>query len=376
MFRCHDMRSVLGRASLVLAVGVFVGCQALPPPIVEDSGASLVCSRRFPLYALQCRGGSSFHKGGGGGPIELNPAFQGGYNPSSKNEHEVWLQQQLQQQPYEPIYHQRSSVTSPRHYKPQHSSIVSSITNYFAALHQLCPSLCWTMVSCLLVFGMWQVTRFTGRPNPILSQWFVNSRSNTRRTMGASLILSSLSHIAPYHLVGNLMALSHFGPRVKGLLQERSPGYYKTTTTNKDVPLWPLMVSSAIVSNVAQIFLTNRPGGGSSLGLSGVTMALAAVQARAEPYRTFGILLWGVIPLSLQATQMLQLWIGVSLVGHLMASLLPQQRGDNNIAHMAHLGGLLVGVVYYECGIRGSSPLRVLRQWRRQVKHTLRKWVV
>ena len=272
MFHCHNTRSVLD----VLAVVLFVGCKALPPPIVEDYPS--LCSRRFPFHALQCRGGSSFHIGGGG-PIELNQALKG-YNPTFiKNEHKGWLQQQ--QQPYEPLYHQSSSVTSPRHHKAQNRSIVSSITNYFAAIHQLSPSLRWTMVSCLVVFGMWQVPRFTGRQNHILLQWFVNSRSNTRRTMGASLILSSLSHIETYHLVGNLMALSHYGPRVKRLLQRSSSRSYS------DVPIWPLLVSSAIVSNVAQLFFANHPGGGFSLGLSGVTMALAAVQARAEPFQSF-----------------------------------------------------------------------------------------
>ena len=397
MFRCHPTtrsRSVMERTLLlvlVLAVVVMlVGGQALPvrrPTLlitVEDSrgggSPSLSLCRSWP--GLQCRGGGgggSFHKQGGA--IELNPAFQGS-NPSFKNEHEEWLQQQ-EQEPYDTLFHQRSSVTIPRknHKQQDSSSIVSKITNYFVALHHNSPSLCWTMISCLTVFGMWQVSRFTKQPNSILSLWFVNSRYNTRRTLGASLVLSSLSHMAPYHLVINLMALGQFGPRVQRLLQQSSSrrrSFVTTTPHGNHVPLWPLLVSSAIVSNLAQIGLTNRPGGGSSLGLSGVTMALSAVQARAEPTRRFAVLLGGVFPISLQAHQMLLTMILLSLGGHLM-TFLPQHRGGsgggNNIAHMAHLGGLLFGIVYYECAIRGSTPRQLLYQGRRwMAQQTWQKW--
>jgi membrane associated rhomboid family serine protease len=396
MFRCHPTRSsVMERTFLLLVlvvVGVvFVGGQTLPirrPTLlvtVNDSrrggSPSLLSLCGWP--GLQCRGGGgeggSFHKGGGA--IELNPAFQGN-NPSFKNEHEEWLQQQQEQQePYDTLFHQHSSVPIPRNRKLQDSSsIVSNITNYFVTLHHNSPSLCWTMISCLTVFGMWQVSRFTKQPNSILSLWFVNSRYNTRRTLGASLLLSSLSHMAPYHLVINLMALGQFGPRVQQLLQQsprRRRSFVTTTPHGNNVPLWPLLVSSAIVSNLAQIMLTNRPGGGSSLGLSGVTMALSAVQARAEPTRRFAVLLGGVFPISLQAHQMLLTMILLSLGGHLM-TFLPQHRGGsggNNIAHMAHLGGLLFGIVYYECAIRGSTPRQLLYQGRRwMAQQTWQKW--
>jgi membrane associated rhomboid family serine protease len=280
-----------------------------------------------------------------------------------KNEHEEWLQQQEQYQ-----YHQSSLVTAPKDFKLQASSIVSNIQHYFVTLHQLSPSLFWTTISCLAVFGMWQVPRFTRRQNSILSKWFVNSRQNTRTTMGASLILSSLSHISPYHLLFNLLALLNFGPSVKRILQQRTRAF---TTTDKSM-LWPLLVSSAMVSNAAQLWLTTRRGSSSSsLGLSGVTMALAAILARAEPNRTFRVLLLGIIPVSMQARHLLPILMAVSLVGHVWPF---QQRGGANIAHMAHLAGLIIGVVYYECGILGLSPGQLTRKVRRQVARKLLQW--
>lgn len=186
--------------------------------------------------------------------------------------------------------------------------------------------------------------------------------------MGASLILSSLSHISPYHLLFNLLALLNFGPSVKRILQQRTRAF---TTTDKSM-LWPLLVSSAMFSNAAQLWLTARRGSSSSsLGLSGVTMALAAIQARAEPHRTFRVLLLGIIPVSMQARHLLPILMAVSLVGHLWPF---QQRGGDNIAHMAHLAGLIFGVVYYECGILGLSPGQLTRKVRRQVARKLLQW--
>lgn len=328
---------------------------------------------------LECRGGGAAAAAlttGRGGSIELNPSYHGYRSSIQRNEHEEWLQQQqqYQQRQEDRQYYQQRSFPETRRQGNQPSSFLSNIRMYFVTLHELSPSLFWTMISCIAIFSLWQVPLVTHRQNYILSTWFINSQQNTKKTLGASLILSSLSHISPSHLFFNLLALSNFGPSVYRLIQQQQRTQRRFTMVKKtdtSVTIWPLLVSSAIFSNVAESMLTNRrSGGGSSLGLSGVTMALFAIKARAEPYHPLGFLLWGVIPISLQAQYLLWLLMGTSLLGYLAPWEHHGVKKDN-IAHMAHLAGLIFGIGYHEFSILGLQVSQAVEKVRRQMRMAL-----
>ena len=308
---------------------------------------------------LRLRGGSARSNNE---PIELNPDYQHYVPPPkklAKNEHELWLQQQQQQQKkkqQQQQYHsQQATFTLAR---SKETSLVGRIQGYFVSLHQVSPSLFWTILTCLGVFGMWQTPQFTTRPNSIVYRWwFVNTHENAKRTLGLSLILSSLSHISPYHLLVNLVTLSQLGPSARQLLRQSRRIRPRPSWKYE---LWPLLASSAAFSNA--LFLLGQRKGASSLGLSGVTMALLAIQARAYPERQYGIVL-GVIPISLRAKYLVQLLILVSAIGSW--SSLPWHRmgaNKNDIAHLAHLGGLVYGLLYYEMVILGRSPQHVVQR--------------
>jgi membrane associated rhomboid family serine protease len=85
------------------------------------------------------------------------------------------------------------------------------------------------------------------------------------------------------------------------------------------------------------------------MGLSGVTMSLIAINARLHPQRVFGIVV-GVFPVRLPAEHMLQ----ILLIGSLVGSFSQGSR----IAHLAHLGGLLFGMLYYKLYLNNAA-----RKW-------------
>ena len=99
-------------------------------------------------------------------------------------------------------------------------------------------------------------------------------------------------------------------------------------------------------------------------------MTLLAIQARATPNRKYGIVLFGVIPISLQAKHLLQVSFLLSIVGTFFStsSFMGRWRGET-IAHGAHLGGLIFGVLYYELVILGLTPRQVLHK----ILHFLRR---
>jgi membrane associated rhomboid family serine protease len=248
-------------------------------------------------------------------PIELNPGYNNyAASPplSAVNEHEAWLREQRQQSELmtgAPDAFRRSI---------KNESIFTRATRYMNTLQKTSPSIFWTASSCVGIFILWQIPTF----RPLLLRLCVCNRSSVVQAAGLPLILAALSHASLYHLLGNMVTLLAIAPGVA-----------------RDIarPVWPLLLGSAMFSNALWVTLRRS---GSCLGLSGVTMSVIAVQARAVPERVYRIFLAGVFPISLPANQILQILLLVSLVGSFV--------NNSRIAHLTHLGGLLFGVLYYE----------------------------
>eukprot|EP00980_Cylindrotheca_fusiformis_P016150 scaffold4805_cov136-Cylindrotheca_fusiformis.AAC.5 len=170
----------------------------------------------------------------------------------------------------------------------------------------------------IMRFVLWQIPSM----QPALSKLCVCNRSSVVEAAGIPLILAALSHKSLYHLVANMVTLVRIAPGVGSDIKQ---------------PLWPLFLGSALFSHALWVALERS---GSCLGLSGVTMSVIAVQARLHPRRGYHIYLDGGVPLSLPAGRVLPLLLAGSLVLSFVR--------NSKIAHLAHLGGLLFGVLYYE----------------------------
>ena len=305
-------------------------------------------------------GGGGNWRSGNSSPriIEANPEYVN-YKPQpsqqqrsrscTSNEHEEWLQQQ--QQLFTPgssnansYYGAASSASS--------TSILGFIQNYFSNLRKLSPTLYYTTLSCIGVFFVWRLPIFTSR-NPatkrvakIVTNLLVCSQQSCIETFGLSLLTACISHISVRHLLMNLFTLLHVGPTVKReILSHQRQG------TGKKTDIWPLMLGSAVVGNFLFLLANYSKGKEAAcLGLSGVTMALVALLASTYPNRVFGIMVFGIFPVRLPASYILQMLLLVSVVGALVPSM-----GGGNIAHWTHLGGLVYGIAFYELNINKSN---------------------
>lgn len=274
-------------------------------------------------------------RSGGNGndsPIELNPLWVGNKRQQQQQHRPIQLQDLERPAPPPPPPPPPGFYIETQTFKLDggiinRSTISQQILQFFNNLHAVSPALSSTVVSCLAVFVLWQVPIC----HAILRKYFVCSRYNLTLSSGrvASLLLSSVSHAGLIHLIFNIAALVSFGPRVQ---------YFLASTSRWK--LWPLLVGSALASSLCFLLLDRSHNEG-AMGLSGVTLALLAVYARAFPNENLGILLAGILPVRMQSQQLLRWLLGVSLFGTLSTR-------RSQVAHSSHLGGLLFGVVYYE----------------------------
>jgi hypothetical protein len=85
------------------------------------------------------------------------------------------------------------------------------------------------------------------------------------------------------------------------------------------------------------------------VGASAGVLGLVAAYAALFPERQITLLLFFVIPVTLKARFLFWGALALSVFG------VTQMRGGTNIAHAAHLGGLLAGIAYIRWGLQAES---------------------
>ncbi len=137
-------------------------------------------------------------------------------------------------------------------------------------------------------------------------------------------VISVFSHGSPMHLLFNAIVLYFFGPIV-----ERQVGSKKFAA---------LFVGSGVIAGLAQVVLSLLLGTTTFvLGASGAILALLGVLAITAP--DLKVLLFFVLPISMRT-----LAIGYAALS--VFGIAAQGSVLGNVAHMAHLAGLLIGLWY------------------------------
>lgn len=139
-------------------------------------------------------------------------------------------------------------------------------------------------------------------------------------TWFSSIFAHSLT--TPMHIIGNSIVLLFFGP-----LLERTIG------TRRFIGLF---LSAGVLAGISQImfgFLINDPATG-VLGASGAIMAILGVLTIYKP--RLSVYLYFILPIPL--------WLITT--GYAGFSILGALTSFGSIAHMAHLMGLVIGLVY------------------------------
>lgn len=101
------------------------------------------------------------------------------------------------------------------------------------------------------------------------------------------------------------------------------------------------------------------------MGLSGVTLAFLALQARLTPEREFAVALMGILPVRMPAQ--------VALICLLVWSLIGSLARKSRVAHVSHLGGLLFGMGYYELWMRRNKLRSVSYKTRTMLGQVFKK---
>ncbi|MDZ7391513.1 MAG: rhomboid family intramembrane serine protease [candidate division KSB1 bacterium] len=108
------------------------------------------------------------------------------------------------------------------------------------------------------------------------------------------------------------------------------------------------------------------------VGASGAVYGLLMAYGLLFPERVITMFLFFVLPIQVRAKYLVLLFGGMSLLGGI-GSLFGREGG---IAHLAHLGGMVVGYLYLRRGRVFGNPLASLRRWwwRRKAEAQRRRW--
>lgn len=195
----------------------------------------------------------------------------------------------------------------------------------------------WGLVACnVLVFMAWHLLGREGLP--FMAANFMVSVESVMSGRVWTLLTSAISHIDAGHLLFNMLALYVFGRPVAEALGTRA--------------LLHLYVAGGLVASLGHVVF-GLVGGSSNpaLGASGAVMAIAVVFAALFPRAT--LLVNFFIPL--RAPIAVALYVAIDLFG-LIGGLGGSPGGG--VAHAAHLGGALYGLVYHLVRSRKRRRIR------------------
>ena len=186
----------------------------------------------------------------------------------------------------------------------------------------------------ILVFIGWN--RATNDTFPLMVEHFMLTNEGVWNGRVWTLITTCFSHYDATHLLFNLIGLYVFGGPVRAVVGDKG--------------LLQLYLAGGLCASIAHLG-ANIIGGvdAGAVGASGSVMAIAVVFAALYPQAT--LLLNFFIPV--KAWLAVILFIGIDLIGafgvnSVDAALSP----GTNIAHAAHLGGALLGGLYYWLRLR------------------------
>ena len=168
-----------------------------------------------------------------------------------------------------------------------------------------------------------------GRGNTFITNWFALSAQNFKALKVWTVLTYAFLHSNHiFHIIGNMLGLFYIGRILEPLLGKQK--------------FLLLYLSSAIFGGLAYL-LFHPDGAIPVVGASAAISAILAFFCMKFPERQITLLLFFIIPLAMRPK-----WLFWGFLGFTVFSLLfSELPGNSNIAHSAHLGGFLTGVVFF-----------------------------
>ena len=173
-----------------------------------------------------------------------------------------------------------------------------------------------------------------GGTSTFLRDWFVLSASNFKELKVWTILSYAFLHDSHsiWHILGNMLGLFFIGRMVEPLLGKQQ--------------FFVLYFSSAVIGGLAYLF-SHFNGANSVVGASAAIAGLLAFFCLRYPQQPITLLLFFIIPLTVKPKWVFWGFLGISTYCFLFSELSVNQSFNGGIAHSAHLGGFLTGVVYY-----------------------------
>jgi membrane associated rhomboid family serine protease len=213
----------------------------------------------------------------------------------------------------------------------------------------------WTAVITLIIanVAVWVLNLLGGRQFSINNMFALRGDLPDHLLEAWKLISYGFAHDAnsPWHLAFNMLAVFFFGRAVEQVLGRAE--FYR------------FYFSSIVIAGLAWVVSVNFFSGGMPpgrtylIGASGGVMAVLAVFIWYFPRQE--VLIWGILPVPAWALGIL----------YFVSDLQGAANGGGNVAHVAHIGGAVFGLLYAWRGwsLTGLADVGSrLRQMRRRFK--------
>ncbi len=169
--------------------------------------------------------------------------------------------------------------------------------------------------------------------NIFLKDWFVLSAANFKDLKVWTVVTYAFLHdtFSIWHILGNMMGLFFMGRLVEPLLGKQR--------------FYALYFGGAVIGGLAYLF-SHFNDTSSVVGASAAVAAILSFFCMRYPEQRITLLLFFIIPLTVKPKWIFWGFLGISTYLFLFSEL-STHLGSPGVAHSAHLGGFLTGVIYY-----------------------------
>ena len=202
------------------------------------------------------------------------------------------------------------------------------------------------MVACTAAFVVQNIVEYYFRSFP-LAGYLALSLHGLEHGYVWQLFTFQFLHAGLFHLICNLITIYFFGNAMEDALGAKR--------------MLQLYFSSGVLGGLVHVlgaFLAVERFGGAVIGASAGAFGLVAAFATMFPDRLLQLLVFFVIPITLRARTLL-------LISFLLAGLgiiVP----TDNVAHLAHLGGIFTGILFVRWIVQSERSLAMWQPFRRQ----------
>jgi membrane associated rhomboid family serine protease len=209
----------------------------------------------------------------------------------------------------------------------------------------------WSMTTVLLValVACFIAQAILERAFVFFNHDFALSLSGLKAGKIYQLLTFQFMHVGPMHLLGNALGLFFFGRAIEAMIGGRE--------------MLRLYLLSGTIGGLVQVALAamfQQYFAGSVVGASAGVCGLIAAFATRVPEQPITTLLFFILPITFPAKVFLFIEGGVALLGILLPNFMP------GLAHGAHLGGMLTGMVFIKWIGRPRRSLTVWKPERRR----------